>query len=166
MLNTVEELVSLARFALEQEDRYILGCSIATGGKGGILRIENERYFQFVVMRSLLSRFDVVAERSLHDLIILDHGSVSVIIEMKCWRNDRSEFDSFRADIKKLQAAKGSAAYMLMFWRDVASRLEQNLAYLKEHVKELGTVSEVQNFTTKNANGDDAIFVVAGWQLR
>ena len=59
----LDSVIEIAGSALEAEDRYVLGCSTATGKKGGLLRIPNERYYQFVVCRGLLSRWDTIPEK-------------------------------------------------------------------------------------------------------
>ena len=58
----LSELIKIAGTALEEEDRYILGCSKATGRHGGILRFSNERYYQFLTLRGLCSRCDANIE--------------------------------------------------------------------------------------------------------
>ncbi len=70
-------LIDIAGAALEAEDRFFLGAISANqtaypGGKGGILRINNERYYQFIIARALASSFPFAAaiEVDSHDLVL------------------------------------------------------------------------------------------------
>lgn len=66
MIEELKLLIKIAGTALEVEDRFFLGAIAANqvaypGEKSGILRINNERYYQFVVARSLASSFPYAA---------------------------------------------------------------------------------------------------------
>lgn len=166
----VDELVSLAGAALEAEDRYILGCSTISNKKGGLLRFPNERYYQFVVCRGWLSRWDTTPERHLHDAVIsVDDGDVATI-EMKCWRSDNGEpeISGIRRDIEKLKKT-GWSAFMMIFSANEASQTEGNFAFLYERLPELRACAhKVYSFPTVSPFVADrqVDFWVAGWQLK
>jgi hypothetical protein len=87
----VDELVSIAGAALEAEDRYVLGCSTITAKNGGILRIANERYYQFVACLGWLSRWNTMPELRAHDAVILEDDKEVATIEMKKWLSETGE---------------------------------------------------------------------------
>jgi hypothetical protein len=73
---TLAHLIDIAGMSLEAEDRYMLGAVTANrvayeGESGGILRINNERYYQFIVARALMSSmpYKVKVEVDSHDLL-------------------------------------------------------------------------------------------------
>ena len=90
-----KEFVGKAGQALEMEDRYFLGAMQANKqaypkGNGGILNINNERYYQFVIARALKSsfRYQVSIEKDSHDFVLEDPistGSRFAVIELKRW---------------------------------------------------------------------------------
>jgi hypothetical protein len=64
MRKELAKLIQIAGAALEFEDRYLIGAIAANqaaypGRHGGILqyKFNNERYYQFVVARALVSSF-------------------------------------------------------------------------------------------------------------
>src|SRR6266436_4553238 len=60
----IRDIVEIGGRALEYEDRFIVGCTTINAhlyddkGPQGLLRIANERYYQFVVARALMSRYE------------------------------------------------------------------------------------------------------------
>ena len=100
-------LVKTAGLALELEDRYLLGSVAANrqaypGENGGILRLNNERYYQFIVARSLVSSYPFAAEIEVdfHDLVLRYPGDSKIFaaIEMKRWMTSSTKqwFPCFR----------------------------------------------------------------------
>ncbi len=166
----LDSVIDIAGRALEAEDRYVLGCSTATGKKGGLLRIPNERYYQFVVCRGLLSRWDTVPEKWGHDAMIFINGEVSTVIEMKCWLTESGlrEVRGIRDDVGKLQNAKSKSAIMVIFSVNPDGQTEQNIEFLGDHVPELKTAAKrVYSFPTIQLfEPDHANFWVCGWQIR
>ena len=69
MHNDLVRLINIAGTALEAEDRFLRKAITENTlaypeGKGGILRINNERYYQFIITRALISfyQFPVAVE--------------------------------------------------------------------------------------------------------
>jgi hypothetical protein len=88
----VKQLVECARRALEIEDRYIANCFKARRWKGsehGICDNVNERYYQFIIWRELMSSFSwrSKTEYELYDLAFFDNETDTLIAvaEMKGW---------------------------------------------------------------------------------
>ena len=101
MHDDLVRLINIAGAALETEDRFCLGAIAANqiaypDEKGGILRINNERYYQFIVARALTSsyRFSATIEIGGHDLVVSYPGNPTkwfAIVEMKRWMSDKGE---------------------------------------------------------------------------
>jgi hypothetical protein len=167
---TVHELVKVVGATLETEDRYVLGCSAATAKSGGILRFPSERYYQFVALRGLLSRWDVNPEQALHDLVIAVGGESSAVIEMKCWRSAKGmrELSGIAKDIQKLASvASRSAAFMMIFSTNDPDRTEENVEFLIKQLPELAAKErEVYRFSTFDGTNQKRDFWVAGWQIK
>jgi hypothetical protein len=166
----LNELVRIAGVALEGEDRYILGCSAMRAHKGGITRFQNERYYQFVVFRGWLSRWDTTPERNLHDAVISVNGYDTAIIEMKCWRSvdGEAEIPSLKKDIEKLKNTNG-AAFMIIFSANEHGKTTENLEFLYKMLPELELFpSSIYEFPTLSPFCSEAQFDfwVAGWQVR
>jgi hypothetical protein len=69
------DFISRVGAALEAEDRLILGSSILRHDvkKGGILRLNHERYYQSISWRAMLSRWNAAIEyHSRYDLVLFD----------------------------------------------------------------------------------------------
>ena len=168
----LSELIKIAGAALEQEDRYILGCSKATGKHGGIMRFENERYYQFLTLRGLCSRCDAEIERALepnqflHDLVMSEDGLPYAVAEMKCWLagSGEPELPSIRKDVHKLSNAKCEAAYMIIFSANPTGTAE-NVDWLKGKIPELGSKHELYAFPTFDREDQEREFWVAGFQI-
>jgi len=129
--NYLGELVNIGGVALEQEDRFIAGCVTVNphlyGDENpcGLLRIVNERYYQFVISRALMSayRYRVNIEEDRRDFVLRDRSGGEWIAtgEMKLWLSSRSETDlpSIRSDIAKLRNTPSRSGFLLVAtaWR-------------------------------------------------
>jgi hypothetical protein len=123
------ELVQIGGRALEHEDRFIAGCMLnnvelyGDSEPRGLLRIRNERYYQFVITRALMSnyRYCVEIEKNGHDFILSDcYGRKPVAVgEMKTWfaTNPTVELPSMQKDISNLRKS-GYSSFLLVatFW--------------------------------------------------
>jgi len=114
----LHELIEIGGRALEQEDRFIAGC-VATrphlyGDKdqpGGLLRFRDERYYQVIIRRALMSgyRYRVSTEegKPTYDFVLRETsgGDWLAVGEMKKWTGEEAELPGMREDIAKLQEA-------------------------------------------------------------
>src|SRR5256885_1762062 len=92
----IRDIVEIGGRALEDEDRFIAGCTTINAhlyddnGPRGLLRFANERYYQFVVARALMSSYGyyVEIERETHDFLVAAKASEKEWFaagEMKKW---------------------------------------------------------------------------------
>jgi hypothetical protein len=160
MTITVHELVKVVGAELEAEDRSF--------DPGGILRIWNERYYQFVACRGLhRCGRDVKSEHRSHDLVIFVEGKPNAFIEMKCWgsANGIRELRGIASDVqqKLMPLASSSTAFMIIFSANPRDQTKQNLAFLEEKIPELAIYErEIYPFPTFDPKIE---FWVAGWQI-
>ena len=166
---TPQELVQTAGSALEIEDRYILGCLAARGGNGGgLLANQNERYYQFMIWRQLMSRWDVKTELQTHDLVISYGNGKHAVIEIKRWfsaSGDR-ELPGIRRDITKMVDNKQcSQAFMMIISVNPLECTSGNLAFLQTEIPRLsGDDATLYKFPTRNGN-ESVEFWVAAWTI-
>jgi hypothetical protein len=90
MSSVLRDVIEIGGRALQAEDALLLASAHKHGHRGGLLRVEFERYFQFIVWKSLLGAYDAQIERPreggyLIDLVIDEH-----LFEMKYWRDESS----------------------------------------------------------------------------
>jgi len=186
MDENLKQLIQIAGAALEAEDRFFLGAITANqiaypGEKGGILRINNERYYQFVVARALASSFPYSAavEVNSHDLILRypnDSSKWLAVVEMKRWMSasGEQELTSIVHDInEKLMPSKAEHALMMIFSANPVNEIKTNLKWLSDKLKKNGSSIEIKpegwesyKFATLNNEGDEVEFWVAGYQLK
>jgi len=176
----LKKLIQIAGAALEAEDRVLLG-SIAANNlaypneNGGILRMNNERYYQFIIARALVSSFlyPVEIEVNSHDLVLMDPNNNSkwfAVIEMKRWmsENGTQEIPSILSDIQKLRSTNAAHNMMMIFSANPKGSTAYQLKWL---ANELGFSSnnnqtwESYCFPTLDKNGNELEFWVAGYEL-
>lgn len=105
-------LVECAKRGLEAEDRYLLDCFATNHWKSGadgigIFDNMNERYYQFVIWRTLMASFPwrVKTERKGYDLAFYDDasGKLEAVAEIKGWWSDEGEQElpGIKLDLEK-----------------------------------------------------------------
>lgn len=169
-------MIATAGVALETEDRYLLGCVAANkdvyeGDPGGLLRINNERYYQFIVARSLMSSsaYRVRVEVDTHDLVLepAKTGMRSAIIEMKRWMSGsgETELPGISADVQKLRRAVAQVKIMLIFSANPKGQMQKQLGWLTSRVGLSEAVWKTYCFTTINRQGEMCDFWIAGCEV-
>jgi hypothetical protein len=121
----IQRLVNLSGSALQIEDCVLL-TSVAKNQlvypneNGGILRFNNERYYQFVIARALVAEIEyrVQIEVETHDLLLGLPREPFAVVEMKRWMSStgESEIPAILHDLhKKLPNAKAEIKLMMIF---------------------------------------------------
>jgi hypothetical protein len=104
--NVLKEFISLSGAAIEEEDRIILGRSYVRGVPCGILRLNNERYYQFICWKACMARWDADVEaHGQHDLVLSvpsETGKLLAVFEMKRWMSPggETEIPGIRGDLE------------------------------------------------------------------
>jgi len=137
----LKALVECAGRALEFEDRYLTGCAHVRGWKTirtGIWANINERYYQFVVWRALMSSFPwrPHTEAQTHDLAFYEGESNELVgvAEMKVWYGKTYGVEAIRADVQSLRKVSVPAV-MLIIAGLPKERTEERLEWLAEKIE-------------------------------
>ena len=92
MHESLKKIVTIAARFLKKEDDAILNSiknnQIAYKNKsGGLLRINNERYYQFIIAKGLIAEYEypIEIEKNTYDLVVLDCNRYKTVVEMKRW---------------------------------------------------------------------------------
>lgn len=163
------ELIRVCGTAIEQEDRKIRD-GVGGRDRGGILQLNNERYYQFLVWRAATSCWIAEVEYGLerYDLALLAEGDHPLaVIEMKRWMSESgySELQRIADDLRKLQKATTVCKIMMIF---SVNHRPENVDFLTNKMRE--TVAELSEpilyqFDTANIMGKSETFWVSGWEV-
>jgi hypothetical protein len=176
MLKEFKKVIDIAGAALESEDKYfqaaISNNQLAYHGKRcGILWLENERYYQYIITRSLTQTFcyPVQPEVNSHDLVIFypDFQKWFAVIEMKKWLSPGGvlEIPGIMRDIhdKLRMTTKGTHSMMMIF---SANDPGLTVEYIGDLAVKVGiTCYHYYTFPTINRDNKQKEFWVAGYQV-
>lgn len=127
--------------------------------------IEYERFYQFVVWKSLLGKYDASVEFNhgghLVDLVIV-HDGAPHIFEMKYWREETTT--GIYSDIARLQSfPKGG--FLLIFSANPKNLTDENIQSIEE-LSGIGGSASCYRFPTESLKGDASYeFWFAGWPV-
>ncbi|MGJ0452789.1 MAG: hypothetical protein ACR65T_06100 [Methylocystis sp.] len=127
MHDELKRLLKIAGAALEAEDQFLRKAVASNpvayhNEKAGILRFNNEHYYQFVVARALVSSLRLAAsiEVTSNDLVLKDPNNLNrfAVVEMKRWMSPTHERElaHIHYDVGRLRSASDAEhAFMLVF---------------------------------------------------
>ncbi len=187
MIPEFVELLDIAIKELQTEDDYLRGAVAANQGTyppngkdnlAGLLRFNNERYYQYVVGKGLLRSYPYIVGlekgNEMFDLTLKGPGQVNgfyAAVEMKRYMTPAGnvEIPWIQNDIQELLKAKASLkhALMLIFSANLRqiSIIEKNL---KDLAKDLNTDRdnwEYRFFPTFSHVGEPVYFWIAGYEV-
>ncbi|WP_444912881.1 hypothetical protein [Microbulbifer sp. PAAF003] len=173
----LKDLISLSCKALQEEDQYLQESlsnnSCYSCDQAGILKINNERYYQFIIARYLFRYFArrIQVEYDLIDLVVFREdvpSEIEVVVEVKRWMSSTGspEIPKIRSDFDKLSKcspAKGLALIMSSNPKGVS--IKDNIQYLSDGLdRNLDSDLWVyESFDTIGINGEENVFWVAGY---
>jgi len=145
----LKRLVDVCGHALEAEDRFIAGC-VATNREMykddlplGILRFNNERYYQFVCLRGMMSGMPYAAdvERGTYDIVLYEPGtgdsrSFAAVGEIKRWMgaSGEAEIPAIQEDMEKLR--RGTCpGFQVIITASRRGKTEENLQWLAQRLE-------------------------------
>jgi len=144
----VKRLVECASRALEAEDRYLLSCFKSrhwrAGDNGiGVFDNLNERYYQFVIWRELMSScsWRPRTERKGFDLAFYDDATneLVAVAEIKGWWSVKGEQElpGIKRDLEKLGSLRlpGVMRAMLVLTSHPSGLLEENSRILADELR-------------------------------
>ncbi|WNO11287.1 hypothetical protein [Teredinibacter sp. KSP-S5-2] len=179
MEDILEKIVKLSCEALREEDAYLRDCLSGnpaySADKNGLLSINNERYYQFVIARHLFKVLPkrIALESSRIDLVVLsdeDPNKYDVVVEMKRWMSStgNTEIPGIRDDFEKLSKSKADHTVMLVFSSNPSNTpIDENLDFLSKKIDRNVIPSrwKYDQFETIGINGVDNTFWVAGYEV-
>ncbi|WP_444893687.1 hypothetical protein ACJJIE_04410 [Microbulbifer sp. TRSA001] len=177
MESLLKELVFLSCDALKEEDHYLRE-SLSNNqcyscDKTGVLSINNERYYQFIIARYLFRHFSrrIQVEYDLIDLVVFREdlpSKVEVAVEMKRWMSSAGspEIPGIRSDFDKLRKCDSLKTLVLIFSSNPKNvSIKGNIHYLSNKIdRDLDPDLWVyESFDTVGGNGAENVFWVAGY---
>jgi len=168
----LKDFISLAATSLEAEDRKILGLVRLRGANGGILRLVNERYYQFICWRAAIARWEATVEVGFHDLVLRrsEDDTHFAVFEMKGWwaPKGETEIPDIKSDIEKLKRlAPGQLGFLIVFSGNPnPPTKDENINWLESKIFEGEPPHcESYSFQTWERDGSEREFWIAGWQV-
>jgi hypothetical protein len=159
------DVIAVGGHALEVEDQWLRKIHSGRGeGVAGLLWANFERYYQFIVWRSLLEKYNAQIECG-HDGFLVDlvihHDSVCHLFEMKNWREENTERIS--TDVRRLQKFRRGGC-LLVFSANPRDMTRENVALL-EKLDGIHASACIHTFPTENKMGEPYEFWFAGWRI-
>lgn len=181
MNQLLKHVVDLSTEALEVEESALrLSMKYNPAYKdssGGILSINNERYYQFSIAKYFYQRLPmkIGIEENYHDLVIYsqdEKNKYTCVIEMKRWMsgNGKAEIPGIQDDIKILRQADSDTGILLIFSSNPIDSHSTD-----ENINELTKLIDMsleptkwyfREFTTLVNNSQENIFWVAGYEVK
>lgn len=181
MEHYLRKIVEIATEALSEEDKYLLDAlkqnKVAYPSEsGGLLCIDNERYYQFIIFRKLIMQYEfpVSIEKDRHDLVVYDKKTrkkYKAVSEMKRWMSAKGEKEilEIQSDLKKLLESNAQNSLMLIFSANPRKQsARDNLKWLAERLSIAFTEESWfwLEFPTKSKKHEEITFWVAGYQVK
>jgi hypothetical protein len=170
MPSMLENVIQLGGRALEVEDSLLSAASHRRNQKGGLLRVELERYYQYIVWKSLLDTYDAQIECSreggyLIDLVIKEQETEH-FFEMKYWHEESSV--RVNSDIRRLQSFS-DGGNLLVFSANPKDQTDSAIKYLigEAPLPSFGEPTSCYRFPTENPGKTSTPFEFwfAGWHI-
>lgn len=173
----VKRLVECARQALEAEDRYLVNCFKARhwrpwrGRPDGIRDSTNERYYQFVIWRELMSSFPWRPRTEIqgYDLAFYDDqtGKPVAYAEIKGWWSffGKRELPGINRDLTEKLRVLGIPGVMLILTSHPTEVAEENFCWLADELGVSRGDMVIRSFPTSPWPGEegDTEFAVIGF---
>lgn len=164
--SVLEEVITRGSLALQVEDCAIRAAVRHRGERGGLVRLQNERFYQFIVWRAILPVWHAVVELGWRDLIV-DDGHDRHHFEMKKWMTaaGETEIAGMKNDVAKLKASQKNG-YLIVFSANPPEATDGSFAYLLSMVGDLdSSAGKHAAFLTEDQDGRSTHFWVAGWPI-
>ena len=127
MRSALEDVVRLGGLALQAEDCAIRAAVHHRGERGGLVRMENERYHQFIIWRAILPIWHAELERENNTDIIISRDATKHFFELKNWRGatGNEQIQNIRNDVSKLQSTENG--YLLITSGNPRNQTDDNI---------------------------------------
>lgn len=165
--SVLSEVITRGGLALQAEDCSIRAAVRHRDEHGGLVRLQNERFYQFIVWRAILPVWHAEVEREGSSDLIVKKENESHYFEMKKWMSatGNKEIPGMKSDVEKLKKCH-KCGYLIVFSANPAGQTAKNLAYLQCSVSGLEAAArETAIFDTEDQNGQPIQFWLAGWPI-
>jgi hypothetical protein len=169
-VNVLRDLVRLGGFALHSEDCALRASFHLRGEFGGLDRMQNERYHQFIIWRAILSAWDAEIERHGRTDIIVRRNIENVAelhhFELKNWRGEtgNGQIPKIQRDVPRAQ--RWERGYVLITSINPPHVTDKNLDDVPKEVHGLLAAQRQDfRFATEGRKGEPLEFWLAGWPV-
>lgn len=163
--SALRDVVVLGGLALQAEDAAIRAAVHHRNEHGGLARMENERYHQFVIWRALLPIWHstIAIERENSSDLIIKREDGSHYFEMKNWRHE-NQILAIQRDIEKLKLSPNG--YIIVTTLSRKTKTDENIDYLLERISGLSIEHRQEfRFSTVSKDNGEMEFLLAGWPV-
>jgi len=144
MSSFLKDFVYRAGIGLEQEDRSIIGSSRIHDQIGGILRIQQERFWQYIIFKSVYSKWKIEVEKFYgnfrYDFAKKsdDSEDYDCFFEMKNWLSElgESELEGICKDIKRLNMEYLDNSVIILLSSNRRGDMNHKIEWLENKVKD------------------------------
>jgi hypothetical protein len=172
----LKDFITCAGAALETEDRSIIEAGRARGKHGGLLRSQQEKFYQYVVWKAAYAKWAAEVEKDSHDLVVLDptdDRKYLCVFEMKNWFsvNGKRELPFIIHDINiKLRNCISPNSAFILFSANNRGAMDEQLRWLEAQVfgEAPPPSRETYCFATVNPYSPtvESEFWIAGWPIK
>jgi hypothetical protein len=170
----LKDFVACAGLALEMDDRAIVESGRPRGESGGLLRSQQEKFYQFIVWKAAYAKWPTEVEKNFHDLVIVDptrHNAYACVFEMKNWLSSAGlrELPWILADIDgKLKNCNSDDSVFVLFSANDRNCMADQIKILeaKAFTSAPPPRRETYCFPTWNPDGTEVEFWMAAWPIK
>ena len=170
----LKEFVACAGAALKAEDQAIIDAGHAQGQFGGLLRTQQEKFYQYIIWKAVIAKWPFEVEKNYHDLIKvdpLDHKKYECTFEIKKWLNPGPPNNKQQIEndvINKLRSCKAENSAFILISANNRGFMHQQIRLFVDALLP-GTLShcpETSCFTTTNPEREEVEFWIAVWPIK
>ncbi|MCA7117841.1 MAG: hypothetical protein LGL72_00075 [Acidibrevibacterium sp.] len=177
----LKDFVYRAGAGLEQEDRNIIGSSLIHNQRGGLLRVQQERFWQYIIWKSVYSNWEIEVEKVFGDhqydfaKIAQPGGNYDCFFELKKWLSEygEAEIQGICDDIVRLNLENLNNSVLILLANNRRGDMNRQILWLVNRVNEICgfTLDEVRResfcFNTISPNDHEHHeFWISAWPIR
>jgi hypothetical protein len=138
--NFIKEFIECAGTALKEEDRSLVESGRRHGRPGGLLRAQQEKFYQYIVWKAACEKWPAEVEKDSHDLVFLDPTDGTkylCVCEMKNWFSESGlkELPHIDRDVRiKLNQSICPDSVFLLFSANDRGHMDKQLQFFQQRV--------------------------------
>jgi hypothetical protein len=165
--SALADVVELGGLALQAEDCLVKAAVRHRGEHGGLVRMENERYHQFIIWRAVLPLWHAELERDDNSDLVLRSENEVHYFELKNWRGRYGETQvrQMQNDVDR-KLRRRANGYLVVTSMNPESSTKTAVEYLTSTLTGLQTGTWLHyQFPTEGRDGAPIMFWIAGWPV-